>query len=215
VRTPAALADEEQVLRGLRYQTALAEPDAARAARALRALAREDRDFLPAWVSAGDQLLRVGRRFAARRVWERAARHRPATALLERLTALHTAAGTPARATRFLHRLQRRHPHAPAVPLILARHLISQAELEQAAAVLDALPDSMASEPSLLRLRAELYRGQGDPERAAANFARVADGDGAFHCTVCHRHSATWQGQCAECRRWNTMVASADRRNER
>jgi len=210
VRSPAALANEQRMLRGLRYQTALGEPDARLSARALRVLAREDPDFLPAWVGAGDQLLRVGRRFAARRIWERAARRRPSTVLLERLAALHTDAGNPARATRFLRRLQRRHPTAPAVPLALARHLVSQGDVTEAAAVLDALPEPLANEPSLVRLRAELYRRAGDQERAVAAFGRVANDDGAFECTVCRRRSAAWQGQCAECRRWNTLATSAD-----
>src|SRR5205814_10710436 len=47
------LAAEEQAMRGLRYQAALAETDPGRAARLLVGLAREDTGFVPAWVSAG------------------------------------------------------------------------------------------------------------------------------------------------------------------
>src|SRR5204863_7998172 len=52
VHDAATLAAEEAVMRGLRYQAALADDDPRRAARLLLALAREDRAFLPACVSA-------------------------------------------------------------------------------------------------------------------------------------------------------------------
>ena len=54
VHDATTLVREERVLRGLRYQAALAEPEPRRAARLLVAIAREDPSFVPAWVSAGD-----------------------------------------------------------------------------------------------------------------------------------------------------------------
>src|SRR5207245_9854390 len=78
IHDATTLAREERVLRGLRYQAALAEPEPRRAARLLVAIAREDPSFVPAWVSAGDLFERAGRRFTARRGWQRGARRRPA-----------------------------------------------------------------------------------------------------------------------------------------
>jgi uncharacterized protein HemY len=65
---PAALAAEQAVLHGLRYEAALAEAAARRAARLLVAIAHEDPGFVPAWVTAGDRFV-VPRAFSARRAW--------------------------------------------------------------------------------------------------------------------------------------------------
>ena len=59
VKAPQLLADERGHLRGLRYRAALDEPDAERAAKMLQTLAYETPDFLPAWVSAGDQFIKA------------------------------------------------------------------------------------------------------------------------------------------------------------
>ena len=209
IHDPAVLASEKAIERGLRHQLALAEPDARRAAQMLATLAREDPDFLPARVSAGDRLLEAGRHFTARRTWERGARHRPAPALLERLIRLH--ADRPARVSRFLRRLQRRHPDAPAVPLLLVRHLLAQGELDAAAGELEALPASAASRPQAHALWGELHRRRGNHTLAAESLARVVEtggGGAAFHCSGCQRPAPAWAAYCAACRRWNTFTAA-------
>ncbi len=214
VRGRTALAAEQAVLRGLRYQASLSDPDARRAGRRLIAVAREDPGFVPAWVSAGDVFAGAGRTFAARRAWERGVRHRPAVVLLERLERLNTNTRRPERTTRLYRRLQRRHPDAAALPLLLARHLISENRLEQAAGVLEGLSDALASSPFALTLWAELARRQGHHERAAELFARAAGPrlglDAPFRCTICRRHSETWERYCPRCRRWDTVRARVE-----
>src|SRR4029077_10120201 len=126
VHDAATLAREDEVMRGLRYQAALADDDPRRATRLLLGLAREEPSFVPAWVSAGDLLAKAGRRFAARRAWERGARRRAAVVLLERLDGRSTSEGRPERAPRLYRRLQRRHPESAAVHFMLVRHLVAQ-----------------------------------------------------------------------------------------
>jgi len=212
---PATLAAEEGVQRGLRYQAALAEPEPRRAARLLVALAREDAAFLPAWVGAGDLLAQAGRRFAARRVWERGARHRPAAVLLERLERLNASEGKPDRTTRLYRRLQRRHPDSGAVPLMLARHLIVQGRLDEAAEVLNALAASVAGHPLVHVLWGEVHRRRGNHNVAAETYARAFGGElgvfTPFRCSVCRHPAAGWTGYCEECRRWGTLEARIER----
>jgi len=203
---PAALAVEREVLRGLRYQAALADTDPRRAARVLVALAREAPEFTPAWVSAGDLLAAAGRRFAARRTWERGARMRPAGVLLERLERLD--ADRPERVTRLYRRLRRRHPDIGTLPLLHVRHLLAHGALDEAEAELSALPAALAAHPLALALRGEAHRLRGNHTLAADTFARALSpelGGPRFHCAACHWSSATWSASCPACHRWGTV----------
>jgi tetratricopeptide (TPR) repeat protein len=214
VHDRAALAGEEEVLRGLRYQAALAEPDPRRASRVLLGLAREAPTFVPAWVSAGDLLAGAGRRLAARRAWERGVRRRPAVVLLERLERLNADAGRPERTTRLYRRLMRRHAQTPAIPLLLARHLIGQGALDQAADVLSGLAPPLAADPLVHALWGEVHRGRGNHSLAADSYRRAVGAEpglaSAFRCAVCRHAAERWVGYCGECGRWGTFEARAD-----
>jgi tetratricopeptide (TPR) repeat protein len=211
---PASLAAEERVLRGLRYQSALAETDPKRAARLLVGLTREDRTFLPAWVSAGDVLAAAGRRLTARRVWERGARQRPDGVLLERIEQLNASEGRPERTTRLYRRLLRRHPNTPGVALLFARHLIGKGELAEAEQVLSAIPAPDSGDGLVHALWGELHRRRGNHSLAADSFARAMGTEGVlggpFRCVVCRRAADSWLGYCPECRQWGTYRARAN-----
>jgi predicted Zn-dependent protease len=215
IRDAATLAREEEILRGLRYQAALAEPEPRSAARLLLGLAREDPRFVPAWVGAGDCLERAGRRFAARRAWERGLRRWPAVALLERLERLNASEGKPERTTKIYRRMQRRHPESPAVPLMFARHLIARGALDEAAEVLAALSGPATAHPLVHVLWGEVHRRRGNHTVAAETYARAFGPDlgvlAPFRCTVCRRPAEAWAGYCEECRRWGTFEARAER----
>ena len=211
MHTPAALAAEERVLRGFRYEAALVDPEPRRGARRLVGITREAPDFVPAFVSAGDLLARDGRTFAARRVWERGLRHQPAAVLLDRLAQLWVGTGRADRAARVYRRTMRRHPEAEALPLLLARHLLAQGEMTEAATVLDGVPAPAADRPATLLLRAELLRRQQQPEPAADAYARALAGTATgYRCTSCRAVEAEWTGCCPSCRQWDTLRMTAE-----
>lgn len=218
LRDPATLAAEEETMRGLRYEAALAEPDARRAARLLVALAREEPRFVPAWVSAGDRFAQAGRRLVARRIWERGVRRVPAAVLLDRLERLAVSEGKPDRMTRLYRRLARRHPQAPAVRFLGARHLLVQSLLAEAEEALSTFPPEIAGHPLSHALWGELHRRRGNHAVAADSFARAFGPDlmlaAPFRCAVCRRETPTWAGYCPECGRWGTLGAGADRAGE-
>lgn len=211
---PATLVREEQALRGLRYQAALAEAEPRRAARLLLSIAREDPRFVPAWVAAGDHFERAGRRFAARRAWERGARRRPAVVLLERLERLHASEKKPERTARLYHRLRRRHPESPAVALLLARHLITQGRLDEAEAVLNTLPSAAAGHRLVHVLWGELHRARGNHSLAAETYARAFGADLGvvvpFRCAACRCATEAWSGYCEGCKQWGTLEATVE-----
>jgi tetratricopeptide (TPR) repeat protein len=215
MRRTSDLAQEEEVLRGIRYQAALAEQDPRRAARLLAALARESPRFVPAWVSAGDRLVEAGRPVAARRMWERGARHQPAAVLLERLERLDSSGRKGERTTRLYRRLRRRHPDAGVVSVLLARHLILQGMLDEAAEVLSAVPAPLSGHPLIHTLWGELHRRRGNFNLAADTFARALAPDldvtAPFRCDRCRRPAEVWQAYCEGCSRWGTFRARVER----
>ena len=210
LRAPARLAAERQLLVGLRYEATREEADHLRAARQLRALAREAPDFIPAWASAGDRYAQAGRAFAARRTWVRGLRRRAASPLLERIEGHDAAANRPQRTTRLLRSLLRRGEVEPVVALHLARHLLARGELDDAAVVLDGLPDGAASQV----LRGQLARARGDTAAAADAFAlAVGPGlglDEPWRCTACQAVAAQWTARCDACGRWDALRSRAE-----
>jgi lipopolysaccharide biosynthesis regulator YciM/uncharacterized integral membrane protein len=214
LRDPVLLAAEGAVLRGLRYQAALQEPDPRRATRLLVGIAREDPRFVPAWVSAGDQLLRAGRRVAARRLWERGARRQPAVVLLERIERLNGDEGKAARTTRLYRRLQRRQPGAHVLALLLTRHLLAEGAIEEAAQTLAALPAPLANHPVAQALWGEIHRRRGNHTLAADTLARAVAPDLAmlapFRCLACQEPADAWEARCRSCGRWGTLQARVE-----
>jgi tetratricopeptide (TPR) repeat protein len=213
IRSPEALADERATLRGLRYQAALAEAEPRRAVRLLAARAREQPDFLPAWVSAGDVLVAHGRRTAARRLWERGARHRPATVLLERIAQLNQGDEKPERTLRLCRRLARRHPDSIGLALFTAGVHVQRGALDEAAAVLDQLPAGAADRPLVHALWGEVHRRRGNPDLAVEKLASACRPDrvtAPFRCGDCRRPAATWKARCDGCGRWGTLASEAD-----
>ena len=207
IRAPEPLDAELHLLHALRYEVALAEPEARHGARILLRLAREEPAFVAAWVSAGDRLAEAGMPVRARRAWSRGAAHRPAAVLLERLESHDAAAGRPGRTSRTYRRLRRRHPDDALLVLLFARHLLRLRDLDGAAALLD----GMDAPPAAGLLRGELARLRGDHERAATEFAAaLAPGFGlavVWRCEACEHETSAWCARCERCGRWGTVAA--------
>ena len=208
LRTPELLDEELAAMRALRHQVARAEPDARAGARALLSLAREDPQFVAAWLAAGDRLLEAGRPMRARRAWVRGTKHQPAAVLLARVETHDAGNGHPGRTARLYRRLVRRHPGNPTVALLYARHLLRTHALDEAAALL-ATP--LAS-PVAEALRGELARQHGDYEAAATALGRALGPelglDPGWTCGVCGAAATHWEVRCSHCRRWNTLAAT-------
>jgi lipopolysaccharide biosynthesis regulator YciM len=211
--SPAVLEDEQRTLRGLRYQAACADPDARQASRELRRLVREDPEFTAAWVTLGDRLAASGRQRAARRVWQRAARHHPSAVLLDRLEMAYTEHGEPAKVAEVYQDLKRRHPEVPAVGVWFARHLLAQGGIDRAAAELEAIPEPLRSSGPVAMLWGDVHLARGAHADAAEAFRRAACaslGD-AFACTECAERHSEWTGRCPACGRWDTLQAPSER----
>ena len=216
IRSPDAAAAEIARSCGFRFEAAVADPDATRGLRRLLALAREHPGFVPAWVAAGDRLRANGRLFRARRAYERGARTRPATILLERLSVLDVDAKHPERTVRTLERLRRHHARDVGLAAVLVRHHLRANALDRADAVLASWPEDAPATPTLEALRGECSRLRGRSDDAAAHLARAAAeylDPRTFQCRVCRHSGPAWSARCTNCGQWDTMATAADTRD--
>lgn len=206
LKSPDALAAEEALRRGLRFEVARRDDDPERSAKRLATLAREHPDFEPAWVDSGDRFLAAGKPAKARKVWERGAHHRPVDVLLDRLDSLDASEGAAAHTTQRYRALLRRHGGDATLRQRLVRHLLSRGEVDDASRELEAL-DPTAGPTALLR--GEILRQRGDFELAASTLSRAVGPafglSSTRRCAACGAHADTWRARCAVCRAWGTL----------
>ncbi len=203
---PAGRADAERRLIGLRYQSALATPDASRRATELRALVRAHPEFEPAAVSLGDALLEAGQPRLAERVWWRAVNRGARAGALDRLERLLTSGARAQRLEALTRRLLRRYPDDGTARLFHARQLVRAGQLDTAAGELAQVAAPWNSLPSYHALLAEIHVRRGAHDDAATAFrqALAAGALGKFRCQVCDAEVEEWQGYCAACQSWSS-----------
>ena len=212
-RTPRTTAADAERIAGLRFEAAVADPDPAQGLRRLLALGREHPGFTPAWVVAGDRLQAARRTFRARRVYERGLRQRTASVLIERLAALDTGEGRPARTLRTLRGLGHGKVLDAALLTALVRQHLQRDALDEAEAALASWPDDSPATAALEALRGECCRRRGQAEQAAAHFGRAAAAyldAPSLRCRACGAPSAAWEPRCAACGRWDAIVTTSE-----
>jgi lipopolysaccharide biosynthesis regulator YciM len=207
---PQRLAEEHRRLLGLRYEVALAREDPQESVRELYAILRGTPGYLPAAVSLGDLLSRLGRPTEAASVWLRAAQARPLPALLSRLESIYRELGRPAKVVALYRRLRRR-ADSPALTRRLVRFLLDEGSLDEAAGE---LASASVNGVALALLRAEIERRRGHSELALRALQAATDGIAGDSeqstCEECGRSFLRWEARCPRCGNWDTLVASED-----
>jgi tetratricopeptide (TPR) repeat protein len=207
---PAARADAERRLVGMRYESALQHPEPAARIAALRALLRAHPDFEPAAVKLGDALLEAGQPRQAERVWRRALARGARSGVPARLERLLAGGPRARRLEALTRRLVRRHPEDGTARLFRARQLVRAGSLDEAAAELAQVTPPWNALAGYHALLAELHvrRGAQDDAVTAFRHALAAVALGTFRCQVCGRHADEWQGFCPGCRSWSSYRSS-------
>jgi len=214
-RTPAEVAREQRLLRGFRYEAALAHDDTEEVLRELRALWRQDPGFLPAAVSLAELLEQIGQLREAGRVSARSARLRPAPVLLARLETVFRELERPKKVVAFYRRLRRR-SDSPLLLYRLVRFLLSEGALDEAAAELEAAKQRLSDDREYQLLWGEVLRLRGNSELALQAFRNALDPTAAERpqhaCSACSRTFPDWGSRCPACGEWDTLepVSGAD-----
>jgi tetratricopeptide (TPR) repeat protein len=200
----AARAGEHERLIELRYQAALALPEATDRLAALDAVVAQERDFVPGLVSLGDALADAGRTDEAMKLWEKAFRSHPRLVFVERLLAHERSAREHERVMALLGK-HWNEVEGDGAHLLLARSALATGAFDTAERELRAVAAQDA--PTTLRAWAELHHQRGDHAAAWSAATRGAD----HTCTVCRRVAETWVGYCPGCGRFDTYRAGGER----
>lgn len=205
---PAARSGEDRRLIELRYNAALALPEAPERAVALDAVVQSDRAFVPALVGLGDALADSGRLDEAMKLWEKALRHQPRLVFVERMLAHERSSREHERILALLGK-HWNELDGDGARLLLARAALATGAFDTAERELRAIGRQDA--PTVQRAWAELHHQRGEHTAAWTAISGAADRLGAaaadHRCTVCGRPSETWVGYCGGCGRWDTYRA--------
>ncbi|MCX5906425.1 MAG: tetratricopeptide repeat protein, partial [Deltaproteobacteria bacterium] len=126
---------EKKILMGLEFK--FAEDLAQRgnfkeAEKTLRAIIKEDREFLPPYVVLGDVLQRLGSPDEASQIWGKALETFWNPIFLERLEALYLSMATPQKALHFYHEYVRQRPEDTVLRFFFCRLLIRLEMIDEA-----------------------------------------------------------------------------------
>ena len=168
--------------------------------------------FLPAAVSLGDTLRRLGRDREAGRVWLRAARLQPLPVLLTRIEELYRELAQPNKVIELYRRLEARGPSF-ARNLRLVRFLLAQGAVEEASRVLVSTPSNGSGVEGAL-LRGEIERRRENPSAALESlhiaFDAWPEAKRPHLCSACSRGISGWSARCPGCGGWNVLHPADD-----
>jgi tetratricopeptide (TPR) repeat protein len=212
LREPQELDSERSRRLGLRYEIAISRERPEDTVTDLYGVLRDEPSFVPAAVSLGDGLRRLGRDREAGRVWLRAARLQPLPVLLARIEALYRELAQPHKVIGLYRRLQARGPSF-ARGVRLVRFLLAQGAVEEASRALLSTP-SIGDGVEGALLRGEIERRRENPSAALESLHIAFDAwpeDKHPHlCSACGRGVEGWSARCPGCGGWNVLRAADD-----
>lgn len=210
LRDAERTAQEQDRLLVLRYQAALQKDNPADRAEALEALADRRPPVVPIAVSLGDALATVGRLDEAVAVWERALRTKPRSVFVQRLADLATDGKSRDRLSGLLHKLRGDSVRTDNVRLLAAHLLMLSGRAADAEKELALVQDVDALPAFAHRLRGEIYRSQGQAERAVEELLRAQPDPWAYRCIGCGHAGNDCHGRCPACGSWDSHRAAVE-----
>jgi len=210
LRDAERTAREQDQLTVLRYQASLQIEDATARVEALEALAERRTPIVPIAVSLGDALATLGQLDDAVAVWERGLRNKLRSVFVQRLTDLATDNKHRDRLCNLLHKLRGDAVRPDNVRLLVAHLLLLNGKVPDAEKELQLIQDIDALPAYVHRLRAEVYRAQGQLERAVEESFRAQSDPWAYRCVKCRHTGDDCHGRCPACGSWDSHRAAVE-----
>ena len=213
-RQPARRDEAIRHLTALRYRAAQDDPDTSAGDQALRRLLGESPEFVPTVLALAGRARAAGDLRSAERLYRDAIRRRARGVLLERLTALHAAAGQVERALPILRDACAGN-HLAGPRLALARALVQAGKHPAADAELAELvrdtpswrTDGIDVAPERDLVAGELALAREHDREAATLLGRSATGSHlpfSYVCPRCAQIATEWRDQC-RCGAYGTL----------
>ncbi|ABA89813.1 TPR domain protein [Syntrophotalea carbinolica DSM 2380] len=206
---------EQRIRCGLRLETARMVLESGRADTAaadLKALVKDQPDFVAARVLLGDAWEVAGQPQEAAGVWQEGYRRFGEAVFLARLEDLAMATENPTELLDFYRTTALNRPEDLLLRLYYGKFCLRLEMVEEALEQLSEIEKSGADFPQLHLLLAEAHVRRSRMDESVKEFRKVLDFDGrtnfGYACDACNAASAEWFGRCEECGAWGSCRLS-------
>lgn len=204
---------EKKFLLGLEYRfgAELAQKgNFKEAEKAMREIIKEDRNFIPAFVTLGDIRQRMGDPEEASQIWRKALDTSGNPVFLERLEALYLAQANPQKILDIYHEALRKSPENTVLRFFYSRLLVRMEMIDEALAQLKELEISGATFPELFILMGQALHRRGDTSPAIESYEKALDSLKVslpfYTCASCGETKHEWSSYCEGCNKWGTFT---------
>jgi|YelNatPaOPRAMG01_1025707.scaffolds.fasta_scaffold08421_9 lipopolysaccharide biosynthesis regulator YciM len=180
------------------------------AEKAMREIIKEDRNFIPAFVTLGDICQRLGDSEEASQIWRKALDTSGNPVFLERLEGLYLAQANPQKILEIYHEALRKRPEDTVLRFFYSRLLVRMEMIDEALAQLRELEISGASFPELFILMGQALHRRGDTSSAIDSYEKALDALKVslppYTCSICAQTKGEWSSYCEGCKNWGTFT---------
>lgn len=206
--------EEERRMLSLRYEVACQglsgdEKELKSAKAALQEMVNDAPDFLPAHVSLGDALRRLGAPLEASSVWEDGYRSLGRGVFLERLEALFLDEGDPATLLSFYRDFVREKGNDLMLRFFYGKLCLRLEMIEEGLEQLQLVESSGVDYPQIHLLLAEGHGRRGRLDVAIQQYKKALGGTSrlaiGYVCDACGEENPEWQSRCPACGEWASL----------
>jgi tetratricopeptide (TPR) repeat protein len=208
--------DEEHRLKeqlnmlGYKYELArdsLERGELEKANKGFRAILREDKDFIPAYLGIAEVMLGENESEAAVSFLEKGYEQTQSQIILVRLEDLLINLGEPSRLIRNYRKAISKNPQDHMIKFFLGKLYFRLEMIDDSFDTLSSL-ETVEGIPEMYNLLGELYLRRKQCDRAVEEFKKTLEMKKTLRvpycCNVCSRADDEWSGRCPECGSWNT-----------
>lgn len=204
---------EKKFLLGLEYrfgEELAQQGNFKEAEKVMREILKEDRQFIPAYVTLGDVRQRLGDPEEASQIWRKALDISGNPVFIERLEALYLSLANPEKILDLYHECLRKKPDDTVLRFFYSRLLVRIEMIDEALAQLRELEISGASFSELFILMGQALQRRGESNRAIEAYEKALDNLKVslppYTCSKCGKTKREWTGFCEECQSWGTFT---------
>ncbi len=203
---------EEQVMLGLKYEFGKylleSENDTVRSMKRFNQVLSQDKNFVPAYLSLGDALIKKGKINEAFELWEKAFLRTSNLAIAIKIEDVSIKTNHPENIIRFYQELIYDNPERWEYRLFLGKLYIRLEMIDDAIEILSLIPANIFKDNTLNLLLAECYFKRGKYNDASVNFRKALKSSYPvklpFVCSNCGHTSYNYSSICPSCNKWNT-----------
>jgi tetratricopeptide (TPR) repeat protein len=202
--------DENKRLSGYKYELGrhcLEQGDIERAVKTLKALIKQDKDFVAAYLALAESYIRNGDSEEAERLLIEGYETTSALVFLVRLEDFFIAVGEPGRIIDIYQKAVQGSPGDQNLQFFLAKLYFRLEMIDYAYETATGIDTVTSDYPDIHILLGGIYERRSEHDKAAEEFKKALNFRRPilvpYCCTGCGFISKEWMGRCPECKNWN------------